>query len=71
MCEGGPPLYCVDTKVGNWFVTVNASVVEFKRIADGDAVWSMPESTISHDGYPIVHGDRIREEDRESLTRLT
>jgi hypothetical protein len=51
-----------------WFITVN--VVEFKRIADGDAVWSMPESTISNDGYPIVHGDKIREEDRERLTRL-
>jgi len=39
-------------QVCNWFITVN--VVEFKRIADGDDVWTMPESTISHDGYPII-----------------
>ena len=33
-------------------------------------LWSMPESTISHDGYPIVHGDKIREENCERLTQL-
>ena len=60
-------LSCRQVQIGgSWFVTTSAV-----RIADEDNQCSSPENTISHDGYPKVHGDKISEENHhECLTRV-